>query len=505
MVMWEMQKKRMGGALWRLLCTCVWLCGLGSCVASQETKRFQLQEGPSMGQGRMSASLGVVRLADGRVVVVGGSPTEDPFLPVKGKQAIEVLDTKTGAWSYADIDVPYQISGRVFVLPDGRLFAFASVYVLNPDASDTEPGAGKADAAGAVSAVILDLEKKTATPLYRPQRNAVGQPPLKGDGPALLQRAFAQSVRLRDGRIVRAGGAVRYAYPDPEPRCEASRCRYCYGGECKPFSSSQDHFCREVKDCPYVKGQRKILQSSIVEVYTPPDAAHPLGQVRVLSLPEGRQDLGMLELPDGRVLLVGGQGEQGLGTNKVYDSTLFLDLGTGLFAEGPRMRIGREDLSIALLDNGEVLMTGGTDAEGRTLNVTEILNPLTGTIRDGEPMSEPREDHLPIRIGGWLVFFGGESNDKEDQILNSAEIFDAKDGRYLGSFLLFRRTDVLDDELCPNTKGYAGIDDFGVVSLDVNRVLLVGGQQGCQDADGAYISAGKGNKRTLLVILGDRK
>ncbi len=503
--MWKKRHKRTDGLRWLLLCGVMGLCGMGSCVASQETKRFQLQEGPTMGIGRMSASLGVVRLADGRVVVVGGSPSEDPFLPIKGKQAVEILEPKTGVWAFADIDVPYQISGRVFVLPDGRLFAFASVYVFNPDASDTEPGADKADAAGAVSAVILDLEKKTATPLFRPQKNIAGQPPLKGSGPALVQRAFAQSIRLKDGRIVRVGGAVRYSYPDPEARCEASRCRYCYDGTCAPFSSSQDHFCREVKDCPYVKGQRKIKQLSVVEVYTPPDAAHPLGQVRVLSLPEGRQDLGLVELPDGRLLVVGGQGEEGLGTNKVYDSTLFLDIQTGLFAEGPRMRVGREDLSIALLDNGEVLLTGGTDAEGKTLNVTEILNPLTGTIRDGEPMSEPREDHIPIRIGGWLVFFGGEDNAKEDQVLNSAEIFDVKEGSYLGSFLLFRRSDVLDDELCPNTKGYAGIDDFGVVSLDDNRVLLVGGQQGCQDPDGAYISAGKGNKRTLLIILGERK
>lgn len=488
----------------RWCCLALLIFGGGlSCVAAPETERLQLQEGPALGTGRMSASLGVVRLEDGRIVVVGGSPTEDPFSPIKGTQAIEILDPKTGTWSYSSIDVPYQLSGRIFALPDGRLFVFSSVYVFNPDAEDTEPGA-TADAAGSVTAVILDLKQGTILPIYRPRKNQAGQPPLKGDGPALLQRAFAQSVQLQDGKILRVGGAVRYSYPDPEPRCEESHCRYCYGGNCKPFSSSQDVFCREVKDCPYVKGDRKISQLAVAEVYTPPDASHPLGQVKTFMIPEGRQDFGMLELKDGRVFLAGGQGEQGLGTNKVYNTTLFLDPNSGLSAPGPLMRIGREDLSIALLDSGEVLLTGGTDSEGQTLNLTEILDPVSGLIRDGDPMSEPREDHQPIRLGSWLVLFGGEDNAKEDQIRNSAEIFNAQTGSHIGSFLLFSRTDVLDDELCPNTKGYAGIDDFAAVNLSPNRVLLLGGQQGCQDPDGAYISAGKGSKRSLLVILRDR-
>jgi hypothetical protein len=480
--------------------------GLG-CVAERETARLVIQEGPRMVKGRMSASLGVVRLADGRLVVIGGSPEEDPFSPIKGMEAIEILDPQRGVWEVAGIDIPYQLSGRAFLLPDGRVFVFGSVYVFDPSSEEFEPGRDKADAAGAVSAMIIDINKKTALPFYRPKGNDPNQRALQGEGPAFVQRAFAQELQLYNGDIVRMGGVVRYSFANPTPTCEKNRCLYCSRGACKPHPTEnlRDLYCAEPSNCPSVRGDRQIVELSVIEVYTPPNAAHPMGRLRTFAMPDARQRFSAIQLRDGRIFVSGGRISLDPAHPDVYETTYFLDSNSWKATPGPRMRTPREDHMATLLEDGRVLLTGGTAGGTITVNSAEILNPATGLFYDARPMNEAREDHQPARLGDWIVLFGGEDNKLEDLIRNSAEIYSYKTGEYIGSFLLFRRDEIYDDDRCPDSQGYAGIDDFAAINLDERRVLILGGQQGCQDAQGNYLTAGVGNRRTLLISLPERR
>lgn len=485
-----------------ILLLCCWFIGSLGCQAEKLSNRLTLREGPPLKYGRMSSSLGAVVLKDKRVVIVGGSPTEYPFAPLLGTKAVEILNPQWSQWQEAGIDVPYPISGKAYLLPDGRILAFTAIYVFNPSDDSVEPPKDSAALwSGAVSAVILDLDKKTQTPIYRPKHNtaAANATPLKGTGPYLLQRAFARSLQLKDGRIIRIGGRLIAQSAPPKASCDTGRCRYCSGGKCQPHPDG-DYICKEDKECPAIEGtsQRQVLK--IIEIYTPPDASHPLGQVKRVSMDEGRYNLDAIELLDGRVFLVGGIGPTGAGPNATYNTTYLLNPNTGELRKGPRLRVAREDHSLALLDDGKVLITGGTDQNESTTNVTELFDPTQERLTDGFPMDVSREDHQTVPLGPWLLFLGGEDNNKSDLIRNSGEAFDRKTGIHISSFFLFtRESSQTATKLCPNTNGFAGIDDFAAVALDRTHVLLLGGQQGCQDRDGDYISPGKGSQRTLFI------
>ncbi|MCB9640437.1 MAG: hypothetical protein H6727_16195 [Myxococcales bacterium] len=470
------------------------------CVAERLTDRLSVVEGPSLNFGRMSASLGAVVLADKRVVVVGGSATEYPFRPLVGKQAIEILRADWSKWELADIDVPYPLAGLAYVLRDGRILAFSSGFQFDAASNDPEgkPIDGDVDFTSApVSAVLIDVDKKTVIPYYRPKNNDPSQPPIKGDAPPLMQRAFERSLQLKDGRILRIGAYMRYQKPAPEKRCIEGFCRYCYGEECTPFDATSNYACNEASvasDCPQKWGDRKTVVSDVIEVFTPPSPVHPLGEIKVLRMNEGRSSTSAIELADGRVFITGGWGPDGEGSNQAYSSTYFLDPQTLELTDGPRMIIPREDHAMQLLNDGRVLITGGTNKDERTVNTTEIFDPKTNQYVNGPSMTLSREDHVPIALGPWVIFVGGEVNDRADQIRNSAEAFSMDSGEHISAFLLFSRQAIGDKQ-----DGYAGITDGAVLTLDTNRVIIFGGQQGLQDITGEYTSAGFGSTRSLIV------
>lgn len=488
----------------------LWLPMLASmgCQANQRTKQLVTWEGPRLRTGRMSANLGAARLKSGRLVVVGGSDKEYPFVPIQGKAAIELADRecilsnecrqqgdKCNCWYEAGIELNYPIAGAAFPLPDGRLIVFASVYVFNPDSDHDkpEPASDNEPTSGPVSAVIIDFERKLVTPLYRPKGNKPGNPPLKGGGPAILQRAFERNVQLRDGRIVRVGGNMIYQGPSPVAKCEQQRCTYCQGEKCEP--ADKPYACEKAADCPAQDGSSNYVVLDDIEIYTPPTSQHPLGQVEYLKMETARSSVGAIELKDGRVLITGGWGPRGAGTNENHISTYFLDPTTtpAALSPGPRTLFYREDHAMAMLKDGRVLITGGTDLDAKTINESEIYDPKKGVFLNAPSMTLTREDHIPVVFGPWVMFFGGEVNDKADQIRNTVEMFDAQTSDYIGPVFLFSRpSDGVD-------KGLSGVTDFGILPLDENTLILFGGQQGLQDQDGEYISAGRGSQRSLIL------
>ena len=150
------------------------------------------------------------------------------------------------------------------------------------------------------------------------------------------------------------------------------------------------------------------------------------------------------------------------------------------------------------LRDGRILITGGTDQNQITRNTAEFFDTKKGIFEFAPSMTLSREDHIPLPLGPWWIFIGGEDNGKADLIRNTAEIYDAKTGEYIGPIFLFSRPKRGPD------KGMAGITDFAAISLTPDIILITGGQQGLQDPDGEYISAGKGSKRTLIIQYRER-
>lgn len=489
-------------------------CGLvvsvwTGCNAQRATQHIQVWEGPQLNKGRMSAALGGVMLRDGRVVIVGGSNIESPFDPVSGKEAIEVANrscilsqkcidqqSKCKCWQYSGINLPYKIGGVLYQLPDGRLIGFSSVFVFNRESNNLDPATQDGNpTAGPISAVIIDLDTKQVTPIYRAKNNKAGGPSLKsGDTVSLMQRAFERSLQLKDGRIVRLGGHVIYQKDPPRRKCQTNICFYCAGEDCIP--SKPKIACETGKaeqDCPFQRGTSAFTVLDDVEIYTPPSRSNPKGSVKVLKMPTARSSVGAIEMPNGKVLIVGGWGPKGEGSNENYNTTYILDPnkeGSDAVVEGPKTLFYREDHAMSVLKDGRILVAGGTDLNGITINTCEYYDPTQGIFVHAPDMTIAREDHVPMNLGPWLLFIGGESKGKTDLIRNSVEIFTNDSGRYIGPKFLFSAVGT--------NESRTGVTDFVAIPLNTSTLLIAGGQQGLQDRDGEYISSGRGSNRTML-------
>ena len=466
------------------------------CVSGHQTKQIEITEGPRLNKGRMSATLASIKRPNGNIYVIGGAPSEQNFVPHTGTNAIEVLRPPYTKWEFSNISVPYPLAGNAYILPDGRVLVYASIFAFNPKSTRTEvgqdPNNPNAPDAGPVSAVIIDLDAGSVTPIYRPKDNTPCGAPLKGSL-GLVQRAFAKSIQLKDGTILRLGSFGYYVDPNPTAKCEESKCVYCLDGTCKADENFQ-YGCHEVKDCPNKEGTWHLQVGDMIEIYTPPTNKQSLGTVKCIKMDAGRTSLDAIQLQDGRVLITGGWGPEGDGVNQSYGTTYFLDSKTATLTPGPRMLEPREDHSTAMLEDGRILVTGGTVGSGKTVKSTEIFSPQKGIFEYGDDMQFSREDHFSMYLGPLIMFVGGEVADKADQIRNTAAFFNRKTGAYISPQFLYSRP-----ENGALEAGLAGISDGAGVHLDDNTILLFGGQQGYQDRDGEYISAGIGTIRTLLV------
>ncbi len=86
------------------------------------------------------------------------------------------------------------------------------------------------------------------------------------------------------------------------------------------------------------------------------------------------------------------------------------------------LSVPRTGAAAALLSDGRVLVIGGLDAGGLTLNTTDFVNP-DGTVTPGPALNVGRSGHTATFIAGNLVLVAGGNT--ADGATNSAELFDA--------------------------------------------------------------------------------
>ncbi len=126
----------------------------------------------------------------------------------------------------------------------------------------------------------------------------------------------------------------------------------------------------------------------------------------------------MTALPDGRVVIIGGENESG-----AVAEVEILDSSAGSLAVASRSLTARSRHTATLLSDGRVLVIGGT-AQSKLLNSTEWLDPATGEFTAGPRLNRARAGHTATELpDGRLLVTGGNAE-------GSAEMFDPSAGRF---------------------------------------------------------------------------
>ena len=134
------------------------------------------------------------------------------------------------------------------------------------------------------------------------------------------------------------------------------------------------------------------------------------------SLAEPRAHAAALLLPDGRVLIAGGEGAGGpLSTSEVLTQE-------GIMETAAPMRFARSGHQAVLLATGKVLVLGGIGSDGATLESAEIYDPVDDSWSPAGSMSTPRSGFTASLLGDGRVLIVGGTNGSST--LTSVELFD---------------------------------------------------------------------------------
>ncbi len=300
-----------------------------------------------MNQGRYGQS--ATLLEDGRVLIVEGGTfngqelhTGEVYDPVRDRF------TETG---HTFFNRTYIRDGAVR-LADGRVLIVG--------------GCGNAVYNSSVSFSGFFCIGLRGAELYDPSTNAFSL-----ISPMLDKRVWHTATPLQDGRILIAGGSTA-----------------------------------DFADLRYV---------TMAEVFDPDTERFiPAGSLAI-----GRISATATLLEDGKVLIAGGQGENG----NLNEAELF-DPATGQFSTTGSMISERMAHSATLLPDGRVLMVGGNQA---TLGA-EIYDPASGTFSaaPSQPVIPVRYYHSAVRLmDGRVLILGGVVNAVYEPV---AEIYDPSTG-----------------------------------------------------------------------------
>ena len=165
-------------------------------------------------------------------------------------------------------------------------------------------------------------------------------------------------------------------------------------------------------------------------------------------------------LPSGEVLVTGG-----IGVNGVYTSLASAELynqKTGKWTLTGSMMAGRTSLTATLLQNGKVLVAGGSDYQIRCYATAELYDPSTGTWTLTGSMTQPRCLHSATLLSNGEVLVSGGVNsiyDTATATVTCAEIYNPTTGAWTatGSLHVSRAdaaTLLLDDGEVLSAGGY---------------------------------------------------
>ena len=311
----------------------------------------------SMAMGRFGHS--AVLLQDGRVLVVGGQDATGGE-----SDSAELYDPATGAFSKAAPMIYPHISPAAIVLRNGRVLVtggpLATVLKRDRSAELFDPSTGKF----------------TLTGFMKVARTGQG------------------TVLLPDGRVLFAGGATTLLAKD--------------------------------KQGFYYPGDDILLASA--ELYNPTTGTFS----STGSLATARDNPTATLLPDGLVLIAGGSVAAGSGSKPTASAELY-NPKTGKFSHTGSMNAARVNHTATLLPDGRVLVVGGDGPSGPVASA-ELYEPVTGKFTSTASMAAVRAGHTATLLSGGRVLVAGGADALDDSlaanILASAELYDPLTGAF---------------------------------------------------------------------------
>ena len=126
-------------------------------------------------------------------------------------------------------------------------------------------------------------------------------------------------------------------------------------------------------------------------------------------------------LPNGKVLVAGGQGSSGF-----VSSAELYDPATGTWTVTGALGNARMGHTATLLANGKVLVAGG--GGGGYLASAELYDPAAGTWTATGALSTARDYHTATLLPNGKVLVAGGYNSTSPYYLSSVELYDPADG-----------------------------------------------------------------------------
>lgn len=144
------------------------------------------------------------------------------------------------------------------------------------------------------------------------------------------------------------------------------------------------------------------------------------------SMKAGRMAMSATLLPNGMVLIAGGQtaAKDALGSAELYNPA------SGSFVLTGRLVTPRSGHSATLLAGGLVLMAGGENVSGVSIRKAELYNPNTGLFAATGSMPSTRQEHAAVLLpnGSVLVSGGNRVTLNSTTVLASCAIYDPVTG-----------------------------------------------------------------------------
>jgi hypothetical protein len=248
----------------------------------------------------------------------------------------------------------------------------------------------------------------------------------------------ATAVQLKDGRVLVAGGLLATPYNgqccvessvasaelyDPRTGVFAAT-----GSMLEPRDSGRGFVLPDGRVL-ILGGERNVLQGSMdlatAEVFDPSSGRFSATG----SMSVARDAPAIAQLSDGRVVVAGGRVYVPAGGNTLRSEPLLsaeiYDPTTSAFVSTHAPAVGRWGTTAVLLGDGKVLVAGGDDhdGDGPYLATAELYDPISGTFTSATSMSVARSGAIGVPLpDGSALILGGYSG-SPGQYLTSAELF----------------------------------------------------------------------------------
>ena len=233
---------------------------------------------------------------------------------------------------------------------------------------------------------------------------------------------------LRDGRVLVAGGADFWAVLDVAQLYDPDTGTWTAAGAM--VTARQGHSATLLLDgTVLVAGGRDndggLLASA--ELYDPGTGSW----TTTGSLHEARTGHSATLLPDGKVLVAGGMNDEPNVNHPSLASAELYDPGTGSWTTTGSMGTRRAGGPATLLPDGKVLLVGGDDYGSDTLASAELYDPGTGTWAGTGSMYEVRAGHSATLLrDGRVLVAGGVDTVVYAGAVGSAELYDPGTGSW---------------------------------------------------------------------------